>query len=245
MRRLGPAVIMVGLLLAAMPTPVLALSFELQAMTTVLGVPDETTGFSPKWVLTNTSPDRLGFSGEVTPFATLDFGTLPIVTGTFLFQDILFSGITLEPGESVGQTRGSFDATPPLVEPTIDVTRSFGPLFNVDGDYVRGFGVGTMTFGLRDSSTGISAIVDMPLTIVVVGASAGAPVQFFTSTLTSRNVGEPGTAILLCAFVLGLFGYRRRPAVGEVGRKAAVIPRETEGPEGLPRQGRGRPPHLD
>ena len=170
-------------------------SFDIHMLYKLIGLSDQAGSVTPEWLITNTSSQSLiiGDAG-LTPFATMDFGSLPIQSPEFIFHQDIISGYTLNPGESIGwASLPSFiEPSPPV--PTYDLTHI--ALFEFAGDYIPGSGTGNLTFGFG------SAYVDVPITF---GVETSGPFGYITGTFSS--IPEPATLLL---FGLGTLALRRK-----------------------------------
>jgi hypothetical protein len=167
-----------------------------------IGISEQATSVTLEWLITNTSsqPLIIGDAG-LTPFATMDFGSLPIQSPEFIFHSDIISGYTLNLGETIGwASPASFNEPPPPppILPTYDL--SFIALFEFDGDYIPGSGTGNLKFGFG------SAYVNVPITFGVVTPTPGQPVLIGGSAGTFSSIPEPATLLL---FGLGTLALQR------------------------------------
>jgi hypothetical protein len=169
-------------------------SFDIHMLYGLYGISDQAVSVKPEWLITNTSsqPLIIGETGLV-PFATMDFGTLPIQSPEFIFHQDVISGYTLNPGETIGWAPFPHAPDPP-VPPTYDLTNI--TLFDFAGDYIPGEGTGNLVFGFG------SAYVNVPITF---GVETSGPYGYITGTFSS--VPEPATLLL---FILGGLTLRRK-----------------------------------
>lgn len=89
-------------------------SFDIHMLYELIGLSDQAGSVTPEWLITNTSSQSLiiGDAGLI-PFATMDFGSLPIQSPEFIFHQDIISGYTLNPGESIG-----WASSPSFLEPS-------------------------------------------------------------------------------------------------------------------------------
>jgi hypothetical protein len=169
-------------------------SFDIHMLYKLIGISDQAVSVEPEWLITNTSsqPLIIGDAGLV-PFATMDFGTLPIQSPEFIFHQDVISGYTLNPGETIGWAPLPHAPDPP-VPPTYDLSNI--ALFEFVGDYIPGEGTGNLMFGFG------SAYVNVPITFVVETSGL---YGYITGTFSS--VPEPATILL---FALGGIALRRK-----------------------------------
>jgi hypothetical protein len=174
-------------------------SFDIHMLYKLVGISDQRVSVKPDWLITNTSsqPLIIGDAGLI-PFATMNFGTLPIQSPEFVFHQDVISGYTLNPGETIGWT--PFPTFPHiLVPPTYDLTTI--PLFEFNGDYIPGEGTGNLRFGFG------SAYVDVPITFKVE-AQHEPPYLYGYITGTFSSIPEPATLLLFT--LAGLFLRKRK-----------------------------------
>ncbi len=173
-------------------------SFDIYMVYKKIGISEQATSVTLEWLITNTSsqPLIIGDAG-LTPFATMDFGSLPIQSPEFIFHSDIISGYTLNLGETIGWASPASFNEPPPIPPTYDL--SFIALFEFDGDYIPGSGTGNLKFGFG------SAYVDVPITFGVV--TSGLPVLIGGSAGTFSSIPEPATLLL---FGLGTLALRRK-----------------------------------
>jgi hypothetical protein len=162
-------------------------SFDIHMLYKLVGIGDQTVSVKPEWLITNTSSHPLTIGDtESIPFATMDFGSLPIQSQEFIFHQDVISGYTLNPGETIGWT----PLTRIPVPPTYNLSNI--ALFEFAGDYISGEGTGNLRFGIGD------AYVDVPITFKVETFTGG-PSLYGYITGTFSSVPEPAT-LLLFAF---------------------------------------------
>jgi hypothetical protein len=174
-------------------------SFDIHMLYKLIGLSDQTNSVKSEWLITNTSsqPLIIGDSGLV-PFATMNFGSLPIQSPEFIFHQDVISGYTLNPGETIGWTPlPSFPHIP--VPPTYDLGNI--ALFEFAGNYIPGEGTGNLRFGFGD------AYVNVPITFGVISPQQEPPYLGGYITGTFSSVPEPATLLL---FGLGGIALRRK-----------------------------------
>ena len=202
-------------LIVSTPEKGMSISFDLSMHYKTEGMSDEIGSVYPPWVITNTSPEVLTIGSiELVPFASMNFGTLPIKSPTFYFNPNILLGYSLNQNDSIGSIHAQSFLTPPLPIPTYDVT-SFH-MFGFDGDYIPGAGTGYLTFGFKDISNNPIAEVKIPITFDVVSKPFWIePDTFNTGTFSSQSpiVSEPTTMLFLISTLLSL---------GWVGRKFMI-----------------------
>lgn len=205
MKRLLFLLLVLGIVVALSEKSNAAISFDLSILYKEEGMSDEIGAVTPGWVVTNTSfvPLSIGNAG-LTPFATMDFGSLPIESPTFTFLPSGLSGYTLNPGESIGALLGQLhlDFTPPLPIPTYELGNYY--LFEFSGDYIPGTGTGYLTFGF-----GSVYVDDVPIIFEVVSKPFAIPPDACI-TGTFPSIPEPATVLLLGVGSLALLRRRRR-----------------------------------
>ena len=172
-------------------------SFDIHMLYKLIGISDQAVSVKPEWLITNTSsqPLIIGDAGLV-PFATMNFGSLPIQSPEFIFHQDAISGYTLNPDETIGWyfPQPSLPFGQPLTPPTYNLTTI--PLFELNGDYIPGEGTGNLRFGFD------GVYVDVPITF---GIETPGPYGYITGTFSS--VPEPTTLLL---FTLGGLALRRK-----------------------------------
>jgi hypothetical protein len=168
-------------------------SFDIHMLYKLIGISDQAVTVNPEWLITNTSSQSLiiGDAGLV-PFATMDFGTLPIQSPEFIFHQDIISGYTLNSSETIGWAPLPSFLEPP-VPPTYDLSNI--ALFEFNGDYIPGEGTGHLKFGFG------SAYVNVPITFrVETHHEPPIPILGGYITGTFSSVPEPVTFLL---FALG------------------------------------------
>lgn len=182
-------------------------SFNIHMLYKRIGISDQSTSVKPDWLITNTSSQSLiiGDAGLV-PFATMDFGTLPIQSPEFIFHSELISGYTLNPGETIGWLQLPSFPDPCIIYPTYDLTHT--SLFEFNGDYIPGEGTGNLRFGFG------SAYVVVPITFEAE-TKYEPPYLIGNYSGTFSSVPEPATLLMLAAGGIALRGFGKFTA----GRK--------------------------
>jgi hypothetical protein len=178
-------------------------SFDIYMLYGLYGISDQATSVKPEWFIPNTSslPLVIGDAG-LTPFATMDFGTLPIQSAEFIFHSELLSGYILNSGESIGwkQHPDAFDPNP-LRIPTYDLTNI--ALFEFNGDFIPGEGTGSLRFGFEN------AYVNVPITFRAL-TPPEPPAPFYRGYITGTFSSVPEPATLLLLALGGLILRRKR-----------------------------------
>jgi len=175
-------------------------SFDIHMLYKLIGISDQAVSVKPEWLITNTSsqPLIIGDAGLV-PFATMNFGSLPIQSPEFIFHQDVISGYTLNPGETIGWAPIPSFLEPP-VPPTYDLSHI--TLFEFTGDFIPGEGTGNLRFGFD------GAYVDVPITFgVEIHHEPPIPILGGYITGTFSSVPEPTTLLL---FAFGGLALRRK-----------------------------------